>query len=203
MDTVKPEQTSIKWITRILGLLVILTICFSSMPLTTYAADSENTCRLTYIVAKGDTLNSIARIFTVKFDDLVSVNDLKEPYRVFVGQQLCIPKLSKIGPVGATGTIGAAEAMTLSIVHTPQGFVLTGSNFPEKSNYVIKVDDLATSEVKWVTLGPYKIKDGGTGIAEFSLPKELQKANFMFICLKNQRTDELFCKYSVRYVPQS
>jgi LysM repeat protein len=45
----------------------------------------------TYIVAKGDTLVTIAKKFRVPSDELLAVNHIDEPRKLKVGQKLTIP----------------------------------------------------------------------------------------------------------------
>jgi LysM repeat protein len=189
-----------RWISRITSLFLLLGFLLAGLPQAAQAARSNATCVQTYTVQNKDTLNSIAKKFTVKFDDLISANNLKEPYTIFVGQKLCIPKASKVGAVG-TGDPGATKALSYTVTHNKNGFVIRTSNFPDKSNYVVKVDNLATPGVNWVNVGRLNVKDDDSVTRTYLLPKDLLKANFLHICLKNQRTNALFCQYSVRYVP--
>jgi LysM repeat protein len=194
----RPHWTT-QTVRLLLASLMILAIVLVGLPQNTAAAASSS-CESIYTVQKNDTLNRIARRFSVKFNDLVNANDMRQPYRIFVGQQLCIPRYSKVGAVG-TGDTGATMALYFTIRHTKKGFVIDAVNFPGKSNYLVKIDDLSTPEVDWVKAGRLNVRK--TGQAEFSyeLPKDLLDANFLNICLKDQRSDALFCKYSVRYVP--
>jgi LysM repeat protein len=185
---------------RVLALLFILALVTVPLAQPAAAANGEFACVQYYTVQERDTLNSIAKKFTVKFNDLVAANKLKEPYTIFVGQELCIPKTSKIGAVG-TGSSGATTALSFTITHNKNGFVIRTTNFPEKSNFLVKVDNLASPQVEWVKAGKLTTKKDGPTSFAFTLPNDLLKANFLHVCLKNQRTDDLFCKYSVRYVP--
>lgn len=187
-------------LSRVLAVLFVLVLVAVPLAQPAAAAGDEFSCVQYYTVQERDTLNSIAKKFTVKFDDLIAANELKEPYTIFVGQELCIPKKSKIGAVG-TGSSGATTALSFTITHNKNGFVIRTSNFPEKSNFLVKVDNLATPVVEWVKAGKLATKNNSTSSFGFTLPDDLLKANFLHICLKNQRTNDLFCKYSVRYVP--
>jgi LysM repeat protein len=57
----------------------------------------------TYVVASGDTLGAIARMFDVSVEDLASLNDIEDPNRISVGQELRIPG----GATSATTTTSA------------------------------------------------------------------------------------------------
>jgi LysM repeat protein len=183
-----------------LFLFLILAITLAVWPPVVRAAESDTACVQTYTVVKGDTLNSIARKFSVRFVYLVEANKLKEPYTIFIGQKLCIPKSSKVG-VGGTGTEGAFSALSFTVSHTKKGLVITTTNFPEKSNYVVKIDDLSTPQLDGIKIGRLVLKKGGSDKQAYDLPDKLLKATFLQVCLKNQINDQLYCKYSVRYVP--
>ncbi len=47
---------------------------------------------LTYITKPGDSLRKISRLFSVTTDELAKINDLDNPDRLQVGQELKIPK---------------------------------------------------------------------------------------------------------------
>ena len=44
-----------------------------------------------YVVREGDTLSGIAARFSVTEDAILDANDLTEPDRIFVGQELIVP----------------------------------------------------------------------------------------------------------------
>jgi LysM repeat protein len=48
----------------------------------------------TYIVQDGDSVNSVARAYGVKPDDIISRNNLQYPYYLDVGQEIIIPASS-------------------------------------------------------------------------------------------------------------
>ena len=50
-------------------------------------------------VKSGETLYAISRIYNMKIDKLIEINDLKEPYGVKVGQQIKITKIENIEPI--------------------------------------------------------------------------------------------------------
>ncbi len=191
------DQRWVRWMMILIFLLGMLLAL--KPPVTAWAAD-EIPCVQYYTVQKNDTLNSIARKFSVKFNELVQANKLKEPYTIFVGQRLCIPKTSKVGPVGI-GDWGTTDALYFTVRYTAKGFVITAVNFPPKSHFLVKIDDLAVPGIEWVKIGKLKVKKTGQVEVAFELPEALRSATFLHICLKNQINDGLFCKYSLRYIP--
>lgn len=55
---------------------------------------SENT----YIVQKGDNLNKIAKKFNTSVDELVKLNNIKDPNKISVGQVLILPTTNETKP---------------------------------------------------------------------------------------------------------
>jgi LysM repeat protein len=47
-------------------------------------------CKAIYVVKKGDSLSAIARHFRTTVHTLASVNNIRNPSLIFVGQRLCI-----------------------------------------------------------------------------------------------------------------
>ena len=50
-------------------------------------------------VKSGETLYAISRIYNMKIDKLIEINDLKEPYGVKAGQQIKITQIEKVAPI--------------------------------------------------------------------------------------------------------
>lgn len=201
MAAVASTISSTRWGNKALSLFLALVILFTVLPAQRVYAAETFTCRLYHTVSANDTLNKIAKNYSVKFSDLVAANKLKEPYTIFVGQKLCIPKASKNGAQGADKDAGAIKAHSFTVTHTKDGFVLRGLDFLKKSTYLVKVDDASTPEVVWVKLNKFKTGDKTSFTLRFQLPKELRNATYLNICLKNQITDQLVCKFSIRYIP--
>jgi LysM repeat protein len=55
------------------------------------AEASSSDGRTTHIVQKGDTVWGIARKYGLTPEEIIAANQLKEPYRIFPGQELIIP----------------------------------------------------------------------------------------------------------------
>lgn len=67
---------------------------------------------VTYVVQAGDTAFSIARRFGIDLADLVAANDLPDPSRLAVGQQLKIPPPSPSPtPAGRTYTVRTGDTL--------------------------------------------------------------------------------------------
>ena len=49
-----------------------------------------------YVVAKGDNPYSIAKKLHVSYNELIAINEIKDPTRVQIGQKLKIPATKKL-----------------------------------------------------------------------------------------------------------
>lgn len=58
-----------------------------------------------YVVRSGDTLYSIARQFGVSVQDLIQINNISNPSRIYVGQHLTIPRGGSAQPTPAPTTV--------------------------------------------------------------------------------------------------
>ncbi|ART81988.1 peptidoglycan-binding protein [Oceanisphaera profunda] len=63
---------------------------YAIYPGQTLRLDVPGAARAQYIVRRGDTLNSIARNANHRVADLATLNGLKPPYRIYVGQSLTL-----------------------------------------------------------------------------------------------------------------
>lgn len=72
---------------RILSLVLILIMCFSLVPSAMVRAAEEKM----YVVKKGDSLYRIGKEYNVKWRDIAKLNEIKEPFTIYVGQELEIP----------------------------------------------------------------------------------------------------------------
>jgi murein DD-endopeptidase MepM/ murein hydrolase activator NlpD len=69
------------------------------------------------VVARGDTLYSISRKYSIPVNDLAVMNDLTPPFELSVGQKLRVPNLAKVSVARnaktATGNVVKVEAKTV------------------------------------------------------------------------------------------
>ena len=78
----------------------------------------------TYVVKSGDSLGSIATNLGVSVDDLARLNNITDPTRIQVGQQLKVPKpgAATPGPTSVTGsgpTFGTNSSIPTSTAQVP------------------------------------------------------------------------------------
>lgn len=187
-----------RWVYLALVILFVLMALLSAMPRQVLAADYI--CARYHTVKTGDTLYALAVTYKVDFTDLVAANSLKDPFVIFIDQQLCIPAstsaVATTTPVGTT----VAKGVTISVAHTEKGFTIRGAGLPKRANYIVKIDDASEVGLVYTILGKVATKNGTTFQNTFILPKELRGITMMSICLKNQMTDELTCVLSPRVV---
>ena len=69
--------------------LSYFTSCSQSSSLNKHIPTSK---MITYIVKRGDTLSHIAKRFNTTINDLVKINQIKNPNKIYVGQKLTIMK---------------------------------------------------------------------------------------------------------------
>ena len=190
MSTIASQKP--KWTARLVSSLVILALLLAAAPQPAQAA-ADATCSQYYSVQSGETLTFIASKFNVTLTELANANNLKDPYVIFVGQQLCIP--------GATST----STTTTTTTSTTTGFkveskdfktiVVTVTNFPKKVVYIVKGKNAYRGHDEWFKIGRVKTTKTGSNSVTLRLPKELRGKDFMQICLKNAITDAVTCQY--------
>ena len=176
---------------RALSLLLVIALLVAALPLPVQAASAANTqCNSYYTVKAGDSLYRIASIHKVGWEKIAAANDIIATYTIYVGQTLCIPK-DKAGDLRGAPT---AQAASFSVLRNGDSLVIRASNFPTKSFYLVKVDDFKASGVKWYRLGTLRTRSRTNVEISFELPKDLRKAYYFYVCLKNTVTDEVTCK---------
>ncbi|MDF2609606.1 MAG: hypothetical protein K0R92_1080 [Lachnospiraceae bacterium] len=72
---------------RLLSLVLIIALCISLVPSTNVMAAQGNV----YVVKEGDNLYRIGRQNNVSWQEIAKLNDIEEPYTIYVGQKLTLP----------------------------------------------------------------------------------------------------------------
>ena len=182
--------------TRIAGLLsslVILALMLSIVPRPAQAATNA-TCSQYYKVQSGETLTFIATKFSVTLTELANANNLKDPYVIFVGQELCIPTTSTTTTTTATTTSSSKTGFTIESKDF-KTIIITVSNFPKKAVYYVKGKNANRGDYSWYKFGRVKTSKTGSSTTTLRLPKGLRDKEFLQICLKNATTDAVSCQY--------
>jgi LysM repeat protein len=176
-------------------LLVLVAMLAVYLPQPALAATPAKTsCSERYTVKLGDTLSSIATAFKVKLADLIEANNLKEPYIIYVGQKLCIPKVEKPANSGTSDKSGNTKAVNFSVTYIGDVVTLSGSGFSKGETFKVKADNAKVEGTKWYVLGTLKTRSSTSFKVAFTLPKDLKGASMLTVCIKNQVTDVLACK---------
>lgn len=164
--------------------MLVLAVVAAALPQSAQAAS----CKVYYTVQKGDKTGTIARDYGVKWIEIAAANGLERPYKLTVGEQLCIPfKYS----VSLKNTLAASNVNNLVKV--------TASDFQQDGKYYVKVRDITSGAGKWYKIGNLKVLKNRTNIGKFLLPKQLNSSIYFEVCLKNATNDEVYCK-DVRHI---
>jgi LysM repeat protein len=144
-------------------------------------AQAATSCQATYTVKTGDTKNSIAQAYGVKWADIADANGFPKQKNPKKGDELCIPKTSTTN-------------FTYTLIITGNRAFLTTSKGTIPSAYNIKVRPTLTGVGGWYNLGKLKQSDKASKTTVLSLPAGLRGVTPLSVCLKNQTTDELTCR---------
>jgi LysM repeat protein len=167
----------------LLSLALALAVLAASLPQPVQAATDTVACDTYYTVKAGDTTGSIAQHFGLKWKEIADANNLKYPYKLKVGQKLCIP---------AQNTTN--EKITLSVVVRGGSVIIKASKASTKSVFNIKVRAGNASVGGWYKIGSLKVPKTTAVTGVYSLPKDLLKISPITVCLKNASTDQLICR---------
>lgn len=69
----------------------------------------------TYIVEAGDSLSVIAQRFGTTIEAIMAVNDIPDPTRIFIGQELQLPSVNGSDAGASSGAAGASEAADVGV----------------------------------------------------------------------------------------
>jgi len=176
---------------RLIALLLLLALGLGSLPVEpALAAPLKAQCTTYYTVRSGDSLVRIANLYKIKWQNLAEANNIIAPYTIYVGQSLCIPK----GKSGNNSGGPTTKAAYFNVLRNGDELVIRAYNFPTKSFYYVKVDDFKVAGTKWYKLGMLRTRKVNNVAVSFELPKDLRKAYYFYVCLKNAVTDVVTCK---------
>jgi len=179
------------WAIRALSLFLALALLAAALPAPALAASaSQARCASYYTVRSGDSLFRIADLHNVSWRKIAEANNIIAPYTIYVGQSLCIPK-DKVGDVSGAPK---AKAASFTVLRSGNTLVIRAYDFPTKSSYYVKVDDARVDGLKWYKLGMLRTRNVSNVETSFVLPRDLSKAFYFNVCLKNSVTDKVSCK---------
>jgi len=174
-----------------LTVLLALALLAAALPQPVQAATNSNApCTTNYTVVKGDSTTSIARKFGLGWWEIAKANNLTKPYKLQVGQTLCIP------PKGWAGQKAAGNMTAFS-----QGYklVITVSGFDTRYLWAVNAKDTTRKVAGNYKVGQMVIPANTKVTKVFLLPTELQNAPYLTVCLKNLTTNDTICRYIIHF----
>jgi LysM repeat protein len=183
---------------RLFSLLIALTLVAASLPQGASAAPIAQTCARNHSVVSGETLSAIAVKYSVDWLTIAQANKLADPYILSVGQTLCIPgtaTTSTSSSSSASSTTSKTDKKN-SVTFSVDGNFITvkADNFAKKVVLIVRVDDARKTGLTWYRLGMIRTKNNTGDSVTFRLPKNLLETKSFRVCLKNARTDVVYCK---------
>ena len=78
---------------RLLGVLLLLALVVSLLPLPTATAQEDDGCVNKHMIYDGDTLLNIAQRYSVDANELAALNDIENPRLIYIGDIMCLDGL--------------------------------------------------------------------------------------------------------------
>jgi LysM repeat protein len=181
----------------LLSLVLALALLVSALTLTPAAAAN---CKFKHTVEAGDTINYLANLYSVGWEQIVKANDLLPPYTITVGQVLCIPagtepsKTSTETPNKAKG-----KQPTLDVVPQISHVYVSVENFAPKTSYFVRI--FPRNNTVSYRIGVFTTNKEGDFADWFKIPGFMPRTANMGVCVKNAWTDAVSCvKYEEPWV---
>lgn len=174
-----------------LSLFLVLALLAASAP-GALAAPLAATCVKNYVVQSGDTISGIAQTYKLTVAELAAANNLKEPYTLFIGQQLCIPGTATT-TTSTTSTSSSSSNKPISVEFGTNTITVEFTKLTKNNAYMVKVMKVERGELDWVKLGKIKADKKGDGSATFKMPRRLRDATYFQICAKNLTDNKVVC----------
>jgi len=165
--------------------VLLLSLAAGALPRPALAA-SAVVCEDNHTVKEGETIFRIAKDYEVKVNRLAKANDLTKPYRLTVGQVLCIPGVPK-----------ASSKYAWSASFSGSEVTITGTGFKKTYTFIVRARENDTA--KFFKLGKFASNKSGVVDADLKVPKDLQKKPYLMVCLKDTVTDYLDCRQVWRH----
>jgi spore germination protein YaaH len=179
-----------------LSLLLVLALLAASLPAAALAAPLAATCAKNYVVQSGDTLSKIAVTYNITLTELANANNLKEPYTLYVGQQLCIPGTATTTTSTSSSSTSSSSSSSKPITaeFDTNTITLSFTGLTKNTGYLVKIAKVERGkDADWIKFGRFKANKNGKASATFKLPKRLRDATYFQICAKNLINDKVVC----------
>ena len=142
-------------------------------------------CEENYTVKAGDTIYKISKKFDVTVYKIARANNMDKPYVVTPGEDLCIPK-----------TPAPSSNYTWSAALKNGKVSVEGDKFKKSWPLFVKVrEDVGDP---WYKLGKVVTSKQGELEKTYTLPKGVNNAKVLYVCLKDGVTNYLDCKRVVK-----
>jgi LysM repeat protein len=164
----------------ITAMLVLATLA-AALPQPALAAK----CSAYYTVKAGDTTSMIAHTYGLVWKQIAKANNIKSPYKLKVGQTLCIP---------AQGGTTVAQPGKMSAGANGNGLRVNMSGFDRRYVWIVKVKDSSTPFGTDYKVGQMVVPGKTSVTGFFNLPQALRKTPFLTVCVKNSTTDAKICQ---------
>ena len=171
---------------------MVLSLMVASLPRSVSAAPptAKEECNFFHAVRRGDTLKKIESRYGYSAAQIVARNDLKKPYTIYVGQNLCIPSKVKKNVPKVASKYTNKQAVFFTAGRDGKHILVYTYNYP-KTTALIKVENAGDGVWKLVTVGSMRTKNGKQ--MRFKLPQKVRYARYLLICLKDRTSGNLQC----------
>ncbi|MCJ7532916.1 MAG: LysM peptidoglycan-binding domain-containing protein [Anaerolineales bacterium] len=152
-----------------------------------------------YIVKAGDTLYKIAATFSADWQDIVDLNNMKAPYTIYVGQELCLPGYVDKPAAQATsdqisGAYDPKKPVDFVILFSGgQEIQIQTINFPLKDMVRVRVgytEPNWESDIRnpdWIILGDFGSLKKTETTATFLLPTDYTIYDKLWFCVHSYK----------------
>jgi len=176
------------------SLSLTLAIIAGAIPVGAQAAEIQATCASRYTVVSGDTLSAIADKYSVTVLALATANDLKDPYPLYVGQNLCIPtSTSSSSSSSSSSSTSSTTSARFTVTRDGDYITIKVNNLPKKSVYYVKIDDAKDRVFKWIKIGLVKMGKNTAVTKTIKLPRGTRGTETFNVCLRNGTNDAQYC----------
>ena len=138
-------------------------------------------------------LGAIADKYSLTVQELAAANDLKDPYPLYVGQNLCIPASTSSSSSSSSSSTTTSTSTRFTVTRDGNYLTIKVTNLPKKSVFYVKADDADNRIFRWVKIGLVRMGKNTAISKTFKLPRGIRDIETFNICLKNGTTDALYC----------
>jgi len=183
---------------RLVMLSVVLALALLASALPQAPAAAQN-CKVKHEVEAGDTIQYLANLYSVGWEQIAKENDLLPPYTITVGQVLCIPGGTKPAGTSTETTANKDKKPTLVVVPQMNHVFVSIENFAPKTSYFVRVFP-RTMNVSY-RVGVFTTNKDGDAEDWFKIPGFVPRSANMGVCVKNAWTDAVSCvKYEEPWI---